>query len=316
MPRFFSRHTPTKSHSIQNSIKTTIFERSMDPLTTPVSKADSKHSAPRGNTVPLSRSRCWCFTLNNYTEEEKKLVKLEVSAPQVAKYIYGFEEGASGTKHIQGFIRFKNQATFSAVKKKIPRAHWEVAKGTDEQNYKYCSKEGDYETNMHGKVSRDILLEMVLASYENVTWKPWQSDVMDFLGCNCSRTIYWVFEKTGNVGKSFLCKYLACSTGTIICQGKAGDIFNQVNACIESGHFPKVVLCDIPRVSLEYVSYNALECLKNGLLYSGKYEGGKCIFPSPVVICFANEKPQHGKLSSDRLKVFEIKDELLFAKLP
>ena len=69
---------------------------------------------------------------------------------------------------------------------------------------------------------------------------------------------------------------------------------------------PEVVLCDIPRTALGYINYGAIEQLKNGILYSGKYEGGVCIFPPPLVICVANEKPDLTALSVDRWNVVEI----------
>lgn len=286
----------------------------MNPTPANTPSAASAASTPEGNTIPPSRSRAWCFTVNNYTEDDEKLVCLMTSAPIVKKFIYGYEVGDSGTHHIQGFIRFTYQTRFHTVKTLVPRAHWEPAKGSDDANYVYCSKDNDFRTNMSPpveKITRESLIDLVKASYADVQWKSWQTSVMEFLSDQSTRTIFWVYEPTGNVGKSFLAKYLSCEPGTIICQGKAGDIFNQVNACISEGNLPKVVLCDIPRVTIDYVSYNALECLKNGLLYSGKYEGGKCIFPSPIVICFANERPNRHKLSSDRLKVFKIVNEVL-----
>lgn len=129
------------------------------------------------------------------------------------------------------------------------------------------------------------------------------------------RTITWIYEKEGNAGKTFVAKFLALRAGTIICQGKAADVFNAVNVAIDKGTMPQLVLVDVPRVTIDYVSYNALECLKNGLLYSGKYEGGTCIFPSPHVICFANEMPALAKMSLDRWKIYEIKEDMLFEKL-
>ena len=58
--------------------------------------------------------------------------------------IYGREIGEEGTPHLQGYIAFVSQKTFSAVKSIHPRAHWEVAKGDAESNREYCSKENDY----------------------------------------------------------------------------------------------------------------------------------------------------------------------------
>lgn len=262
------------------------------------------------------RSRAYVYTINNYDQTDIDLIISAISELSPTDWIYGFEIGTSGTKHIQGYFRFKHQIKFKTIQKKLPKAHIEKAKGNVQQNFKYCSKEGNYKTNIVPKLSRDDIKNMVKRSYEGVVWKDWQSDLIDTVDtCKSSRAIHWVHEPTGNVGKSYLAKFLALRTGTIICQGKSSDIFNQVNACIESGSLPKLVLVDVPRVTLDYVSYNAIECLKNGMLYSGKYEGGICIFPQPTVCCFANEPPKREKLSEDRWRVYRIKDDKLFLQV-
>lgn len=85
------------------------------------------------------RSRAWCFTINNYTLVDEMHVR-DVSAE--AEYlICGKEKGDQGTEHLQGYVYFKNARTFNSVKKKIPRAHIEKARGDAKANREYCSKE-------------------------------------------------------------------------------------------------------------------------------------------------------------------------------
>lgn len=87
------------------------------------------------------RSRRWVFTLNNYTVEEEG--KVQEPNDRVKYIIYGREVGESGTKHLQGFVQFKQPASFNQVKEYIPRAHWEKARGTTDQAITYCQKDGD-----------------------------------------------------------------------------------------------------------------------------------------------------------------------------
>lgn len=263
--------------------------------------------------TPSTRSKSWVFTVNNYQSEDLVAVVALVHGSSVEQWIYGFEVGESGTPHIQGYVRFKYPARFSTLRNAVRRAHWEKAKGTSDQNYRYCSKEGDFQTNMEPKLTREDILNLVRAEYKDVQWRPWQQQVIDMIAEPAdSRTVTWIVESLGNVGKSFLAKFLSLEPTTVICSGKASDVFNQVNATLEGGFLPKIVICDIPRTSLDYVSYTAIECLKNGLLYSGKYEGGKCIFPHPHVLCFANEKPKWTALSMDRWAVFKVQENALF----
>lgn len=83
----------------------------------------------------------WCFTVNNYTEDEIESVR---SLP--AKYhVFGYETGESGTPHLQGFAVFAEMKRMAAMKKLLPRAHLELAKGSSLQASDYCKKDGKFE---------------------------------------------------------------------------------------------------------------------------------------------------------------------------
>lgn len=87
------------------------------------------------------RSNGYCFTLNNYTDEETQSI-VDIKCNYI---IFGREVGESGTPHLQGYVQFGAPGkTLSAMKKLIPRAHFEVTKGSIDQNVAYCSKEGDF----------------------------------------------------------------------------------------------------------------------------------------------------------------------------
>lgn len=89
-----------------------------------------------GNTRLQSPScKSWCYTLNNYTDEDVKRFKDMIFNYQVI----GYEVGENGTPHLQGFITFKRTYRLAALKKLVPRAHWEPAKASDAANY--CMKE-------------------------------------------------------------------------------------------------------------------------------------------------------------------------------
>lgn len=88
----------------------------------------------------MTRNRNWTFTLNNYTEAEyDKVFSIDT------KYaVAGKEIGANGTAHIQGYICFTNAKSLGGVRKIFTRAHWEIARGTPQQNFTYCTKEGNW----------------------------------------------------------------------------------------------------------------------------------------------------------------------------
>lgn len=90
-------------------------------------------------------SRCFCFTMNNYDEVGVAHVRNVLSSPEVRYAIFGREVGESGTPHLQGYLAFLKVKRLNAVIRALPGCHVEKAKGNEQQNFEYCSKDGDYE---------------------------------------------------------------------------------------------------------------------------------------------------------------------------
>lgn len=85
------------------------------------------------------RSRRWCFTINN-PETDGPLTDDPHSWEATRYLIWQLEAGESGTSHYQGFVVFDNAYNLSRVRRTCPRAHWEITRGTLDDNIKYCSK--------------------------------------------------------------------------------------------------------------------------------------------------------------------------------
>ena len=99
------------------------------------------------------RSTRWCFTINNWKESDwDKLMDLQHSG--AVRYLTVSKEiGASGTKHLQGYLELKKKMRLGGIKTLVgDRAHLEVARGTAEQNLTYVMKD-------HGK-----------DGFDNFTW--------------------------------------------------------------------------------------------------------------------------------------------------
>jgi len=104
--------------------------------------------------VKKFRTNRICFTLNNYTEEECLSLQTSINSylSHVVYAVVGKEVGASGTPHLQGYIRFRpsfllaKNGIISKWKSLMPalaRAHLEPAFGSDLDSKTYCSKEGE-----------------------------------------------------------------------------------------------------------------------------------------------------------------------------
>lgn len=88
----------------------------------------------------MAIAKSWCFTLNNYTEEEYNAIV----AWDVSKMVVGKEMGENGTPHLQGAVAFKQTHRLTGVKKLQPRAHWEPMAARGDGAYAYCRKDGDF----------------------------------------------------------------------------------------------------------------------------------------------------------------------------
>lgn len=94
-----------------------------------------QESAPCADPVTKGRSRSFCGTWNNYTDEMQGTLRSHVDLTNATYLIYGREVAPdTGTPHLQFYVRYKCQVAFSTVRGYFPGAHIEIALGTPEQN--------------------------------------------------------------------------------------------------------------------------------------------------------------------------------------
>lgn len=96
------------------------------------------------------RSKNFCFTLNNYTDQDiADLLDLE------SNYIIFSKEIAptTGTPHLQGYIQVDRQTTIKALSKKMKRCAIFIAKGTAQENQTYIRKNNNQEVQEQGTVT-------------------------------------------------------------------------------------------------------------------------------------------------------------------
>jgi len=137
---------------------------------------------------------------------------------------------------------------------------------------------------------------------------PWQQTVMDMTTIDPDdRSINWVFNSGGNVGKSKFCKYMSF-THNALALGFAdcGDILNLVSK------FPgrKLYMFDLTRAKPRIYStddlYSTIESIKNGYFINTKYETAQVMMDIPHVWVFSNSLPDFQKLTGDRWCVWTI----------
>lgn len=272
-------------------------------------------------------SKYWCFTLNNYTEEEIGNLETTFSKLEIL-YGYGKEVGEKGTPHLQGWIECKSKIRPLETFKELKRIHWEKRKGTKAQNITYCAKEGNYKTNVLGIERKRELLGIV----SDDKLYAWQQQVLKIATTDTisDREVVWVWSGKGCTGKTTLAKLLCLCHNAILLDGKKSDILysasehvlgpshssqyegpksgdHHLETCESELSFYKrrIFLLDLSRTMENFVSYDSIEKLKNGFWFSGKYESKMILIPPPIVIIFANFQPDKTKLSYDRWNIIK-----------
>lgn len=91
----------------------------------------------------MSRSRRFTFTLNNPCLCVDYFKKLDENVT-VNRFVFGFEKGEQDTPHLQGYLETKNPCRLTGVNT-VLTAHWETAKSDSTANYKYCTKDGNFQ---------------------------------------------------------------------------------------------------------------------------------------------------------------------------
>jgi len=287
------------------------------------------------------RCRHWCFTLNNYTDEEvERLSTLETEHPDFLYLVYGKETGENETPHLQGHISFKKAIRFAQVKALISqRCHLEGARDVP-KSIDYCKKDGDFTefgtapTSNSGARSdlddfksdvKDGVLDLAtirethsliyakyprfVVEYLNDHWpkkvhpthplRPWQQDLWEVLeeDPNDSRTIHFVVDQVGNQGKTWFCYHYQSNheNTQILVPGPKKDMAFILDRAA------KVIFLDAPRSKQgEYLQYDFLEELKNGSVFSSKYESQMKHLQEIHLVVMMNEMPDLTKLSQDR----------------
>lgn len=293
----------------------------------------------------MSRAKNWCFTINNYTQEDG--IRLQELGDQVVYILYGHEVGENGTPHLQGFVSFKERKRLLQVKAIIgatdTQPHLEVCRNIS-ASIVYCKKDGNFVeigemTQAQGKrsdieafkqdVKNGLLdLRQVREKHSEVyarhirfcldyiqdhsppkalpahPLRQWQQDLNGQLILEPDdRTITFVVDETGNSGKTWFAHYyeqLHEST-QVLQPGRKADMAFVLDPTI------KVLFIDAPRSKQgEFIQYDFLEDVKNGYVFSSKYESRTKQLGKVHVCVMMNEQPDMTKLSADRYNIINV----------
>lgn len=114
------------------------------------------------------------------------------------------------------------------------------------------------------------------------------------------RKVTWVWEATGNEGKSWLADYLGIKRNAFIITGGAyKDIAHAFD-------FQETIVFDFSRDQQERVPYQLMEDFKNKRIFSPKYDSTVKRAVKCKLVVFANFPPEKEKLSIDRWDIIHL----------
>ncbi len=271
------------------------------------------------------------MTWNNYPENYIDIVKKAFEEKTWFSHgVFKQKKGKEGTMHIQGVFSLKEKQRPTAFKfGKLKCGVFEDDEWTEEEDIKKCVNESvpwwrpvndekviaycgkleisEGEITRMGKWPRE--LELITPD------RPYQIFIINEIISKRAddRLVYWFYNKRGNVGKSEFCKWICEKYDHIFINDGEADIMCCVMADPELLKVDNlVVLIDLPREDGNKVSYKSLESIKNGLIFSPKYESRSARFNSPHIIVFAIEPPDIDTMSIDRWRIYEIFDDYTF----
>lgn len=272
----------------------------------------SSDEPPTKKAKTVAPSRRWIFTWHDYPENWYAHFSIH---QQPEGRLFGYHGGEeicpnTGRPHIQGWIDFgegekrKSRPTTLKLPKQI---HWTKMRGTPEENFKYCSKDGKDISWGTCTSAKPLELEM------DWSISPWMKKLYDILVKDPNnRDIWWLWEPIGKAGKTFFCKWyeLTHHGEVLVLAGKAHDMKNGVVEWKEkNGTVPRVILINIPRdKQQEHISWAGVEEVKDMIFYSGKFHGGMINDKHPHVVFMANWEPDASHMSGDRYNIVRIPD--------
>lgn len=260
---------------------------------------------PVGNTKTTGGGQLyrWQFTLKstyitnntiNDPIDPESLWKILIQ--HCKEFYFQLERGVNGGyEHFQGCLSLKIKHRLNETKNIIgfksvhlePIINWNAS-------LNYCSKE---DTRVAGPWNHNSVW---IKTIEVLNW--WQEPVLaKLLELPDDRSIWWIWDSIGNIGKSAFCKYAAVRLkATVLGNGSFADL------AFALGDSPKIVIFDLPRTIEGRVNYTAIEKIKDGMIFSGKYESKTKVFNSPHVLVFANFSPDENAMSKDRWNILRL----------
>ena len=142
-----------------------------------------------------------------------------------------------------------------------------------------------------------------MKKFEGAKLQEWQHAIKRLIEMQSSREILFVVDEIGNKGKTWLAQYLS-----MLENGQTFNNTNKKDVAYAMDTEKNLDIFDITRAVEPKMSLQILESIKNGTMFSGKYESATKIVEDAkiVVICNAFNKTHTHQLSLDRFLILRL----------
>jgi len=140
----------------------------------------------------------------------------------------------------------------------------------------------------------------------NLRLRRWQRTIATMVTTQRAddRSIFWIYDQKGCAGKSMMCTWLHIHCGALnLSNGRTTDIAHAWKGEL-------VVTFDFTRSMEETINYSAIEALKNGNIFSPKYDSGCKLNVWPWVFVFSNKMPRlENTMTPDKWMIMDLSRE-------
>lgn len=226
----------------------------------------------------------------SYAKKDGNFV--EIGEPPVSdSYV---DRGKARKEDLEKYRQYAREGKLELIPEGDMRGHYKY--------YRLLASEAKNEA------TEKVFTEKFYFPYADKLWQ-WQLKVLRLLqGDPDRRKIYWVYDEEGNGGKTsfalYLCFIKLKQYAQYLCPAKGADMAYALD------NSKSIFILDIPRCVGDHVPWGFIEQLKNGVIFSTKYESVYKVLPTPHVFVFTNQMPppteEKGGFSVDRVEIIRV----------
>lgn len=256
---------------------------------------------------------CWDFTLKFDEIHNLKLLKDNLRY-NCKKWAFQLEVGKSGYKHWQGRFSLrkkKSESSLISLFKTLPNwggVHFSPTSNANTSNFNYVLKN---DTRLEGPWCDtdpvDIPPTRQMDMFNSWELYPYQQKLEKISTEFCLRSIDFIYDQDGNIGKSLFSEYM--ESKHLAEEVPPFRLMDDIFQWVASRPIKPCYIFDMPRgMKKDKLAdfYSGIEVIKNGVAYDKRYAAKKIRFNRPRVFIFSNKLPVFNLMSKDRWKVWTI----------